>query len=201
MFWLVCYIVDEHIPGRIVNHNLLSDKLPQVKQKRSRKSSKRELLISHITALSVASDWHTVRQEWDLVEIYVDPDNTCVCSHFPIKNICVIRNRVTDEVAEVGNCCAKNFESWPTDTLFGAVKRIYMDRDAAIADCLSTYCAERRIITEWEYGFCLNTSRKRRLSDKQSLCRRKINERVISRLMKSNPNLNRKIQESAHATL
>ena len=42
----------------------------------------------------------------------------CLCSHFPIKEICVIRNRVNGVRAEVGNVCVKKFLGLPSGKIF-----------------------------------------------------------------------------------
>ena len=56
--------------------------------------NKSEILINRVTELSVSDFWETAKQEWELFEIYfVDEPKTCLCSHYPIKEVCVIKNK------------------------------------------------------------------------------------------------------------
>jgi hypothetical protein len=82
-------------------------------------------LKKEILSLSKAEDWETARKEWALVEDYeADEPETCLCGHFPIIEICEIRNRVTNALAEVGNRCVKRFLGFRSDLIFDALKRI-----------------------------------------------------------------------------
>jgi hypothetical protein len=51
-------------------------------------------LITEILARSVAQTWDEARREWSLYEIYeaYEPE-TCLCGHFPIIELCVLRKR------------------------------------------------------------------------------------------------------------
>ena len=70
--------------------------------------------------------------EWSLEHVYrVDGDEpgTCICTHFPILEICVLENAETEEDVEVSNCCVKRFMDIPSDTIFAAVRRVRQDRE------------------------------------------------------------------------
>jgi hypothetical protein len=46
-------------------------------------------LIERILALSDSQDWDTAKHEWDLIDIYLEPEGTCLCGHHPITEQCV----------------------------------------------------------------------------------------------------------------
>jgi hypothetical protein len=63
-------------------------------------------LSAAIIALSSAKDWEAARKEWGLVDIYDSPDrDTCLCGKYPIIEICVIGNKITNQQTEFGNHC------------------------------------------------------------------------------------------------
>lgn len=69
-----------------------------------------KVLSAAILKLSRATDWITACREWVLIDIYeADQPETCLCEHFPIIEICVIKNTITQAVTEVGNVCVKRF--------------------------------------------------------------------------------------------
>jgi hypothetical protein len=82
-------------------------------------------LTKEIVARSDAKVWDAAKLEWALEEVYEseEPD-TCLCGHFPIIEICVLRNRVNKNTAIVGNCCVKKFIGLPSDRIFQAAKRV-----------------------------------------------------------------------------
>jgi hypothetical protein len=54
------------------------------------------------------------------------------------------------------------------------------DGDKAIGPDATALFYERGVINDWEYQFQQSTMRKRNLSEKQMLSRRKINEKVLA---------------------
>ncbi len=76
-------------------------------------------LTTEILERSVAQTWDEARREWSLYEIYeADEPETCLCGHFPIIELCVLRNRHNGIQATVGNCCVKHFIGLPSDRIF-----------------------------------------------------------------------------------
>ncbi|MGD2122913.1 MAG: hypothetical protein PVJ76_14265 [Gemmatimonadota bacterium] len=49
----------------------------------------------------------------------------------------------------------------------------------ALNGAATEYAFERRWIDDWERGFCLDTARKRKLTEKQLHMRRRINRKVL----------------------
>jgi hypothetical protein len=140
-----------------------------------------EQLKGAILKLSRATDWDVAKREWRLVEISeADEPETCLCGHYPILELCMIANATTGNTVDVGNVCVKRFLGFRSDLIFHSLKRIRSDRDKAIGPDATAFFHERGVINDWEYQFQQTTMRKRNLSDKQMLSRRKINEKVLA---------------------
>jgi hypothetical protein len=147
-------------------------------------------LAEEIIALSVANTWAEAKREWALVEVYfADEPRRCLCSHYPIIECCVIRNRLNGNEVIVGNCCVKRFRGLPSAKVFEALKRVIKDRGAALNQAAVEYAHDRGWLSDGERDFYLNTIRPsyrlKGLSPKQLATRVKINERVLARLRAS----------------
>lgn len=140
-------------------------------------------LASRIVEFSVSNDWAIARAEWDLAEIYFeDEPSTCLCTHYPIIEICVLRNRHNGNVAEVGNVCVNKFLGIPSKIIFDGLKRVSKDQSNALNSAASHYAFRKGWISQWEYNFLIDTGRKHALSFKQMAKRREINVRVLTRM-------------------
>ena len=75
-----------------------------------------------IIALSEADRWDRARLEWWIEEIYIQREpETCLCGHFPINELCVLRNEKNGHSAIVGNVCVKKFMKLSSDKMFAAI--------------------------------------------------------------------------------
>ena len=140
-------------------------------------------LTCEIIARSDASTWDEAKLEWDLHAIYHqnEPD-TCLCGHFPILEICVLRNRQNGNVAIVGNVCVKKFMGLPSDLVFQAVRRVSKDVSRALNAEAIEHAYTRGWINDWERRFYFDTMRKRALSHNQASKRQEINRKVMDRI-------------------
>lgn len=137
-------------------------------------------LTTEILERSVTQTWDEARREWSLYEIYeADEPETCLCGHFPIIELCVLRNRHNGIQATVGNCCVKNFIGLPSDRIFQAIKRIRRDPSNSLNPEAIQHAFDRQWITEWERDFYFTIMRKRNLTEKQSTKKLQINDRVL----------------------
>lgn len=140
-------------------------------------------LTQQILRLSNFDSWQVARTEWDLQEIYVeDEPRTCLCTHFPIIEVCVLRNRLNGNVAEVGNVCVNKFIGIPSKIIFDGIKRVAKDRTKALNASAAHYAFRKGWINDWEHGFLTDTARKKVLSAKQMAKRDQINQRVLARM-------------------
>ena len=138
-------------------------------------------LKTEILRLSKARDWEIARKEWAVVDIYdTESPQSCLCGHPKIFEICVIENRITDHIEEVGNVCVNRFIGFRGDLIFKALNRIRKDETRSLNVDAVTYFKAKGLLTDWEYEFLENTMRKRNLSGKQLEVRRQINKKVIS---------------------
>lgn len=144
--------------------------------------SSQESLRDHIIALSVADSWDLARAEWDLSEIYRSDDlQSCPCGQ-PILEICVIRNRLTKNTAEVGNVCVNKFLRLPSEKLFTSVRYVREDAGRSFSKEMIEYAYEKRFINDWEYKFYMDIRRKRSLSGKQAEKKEQVNNRILDRI-------------------
>lgn len=142
-------------------------------------------LIQEIVSLSVADTWEFAKSEWELSEIYFsDEPETCLCGHYPIIELCEIRNKENREIAIVGNCCVSKFIGLPSEKIFQAVKRVRKDSEKSLNSEAIELAYSKDWINDWEYEFYIDTFRKRRLTEKQTLKRKQINEKILANINK-----------------
>lgn len=146
-------------------------------------------LTTEIIDRSQSNNWDAARLEWLLQEVFEsdDPD-TCLCGHFPINEICILRNRVNGNQVVVGNCCVKKFIGLPSDKLFQAVKRIRKDLENSLNADAIQHAYEKGWITQWEADFYFDIMRKRILSPKQKAIKIRINEKVLRNMQRRRRN-------------
>jgi hypothetical protein len=138
-------------------------------------------LKSEILARSRATDWETAKNEWYLVSVSeANEPETCLCSHFPIIELCTIANRLTQIQIDVGNVCVKRFLGFRSDLIFAAIKRIRADITRSINAYAAVLFHERGIINAWEYDFQQSTMSKRSLTEKQLRTRVDINQKILA---------------------
>jgi hypothetical protein len=137
-------------------------------------------LIQEITSLSESDSWNIAKSEWVLNEIFFseNPD-TCLCGHYPIKELCEIKNRLNNKLVVVGNCCVKKFIGLPSDNIFQGLKRVMKDYSKSLNIDAIEIALYKDWINDWEYKFYVDTFRRRKLSEKQLIKRTQINEKVI----------------------
>ena len=146
-------------------------------------------LTTEIINRSRSNIWDAAKLEWQLQEVFEsdDPD-TCLCGHFPINEICILRNRSSDTQVVVGNCCVKKFIGLPSDKLFQAVKRIRKDLENSLNADAIQHAHEKGWINQWERDFYLDIMRKRILSSRQTAVKVRINEKVLRNMYRRRVN-------------
>lgn len=134
-----------------------------------------------IIDLSVSSVWETAKREWDLIDVYkADEAETCLCSHYPIIEVCVLRNRLNKHTTAVGNVCVNKFLGLNSKIIFDSLRRVADDETKSLNADAQAFFFEKGVINRWEYGFLSDTWRKRTLSVKQAATRAKINRKVLA---------------------
>ena len=140
-------------------------------------------LFNEVVKLSVSNDWDTVKNEWSLKTVYFgDVPHVCLCGHYPIIELCVIKNKHNGSEATVGNCCVKKFMGLSSDKIFTAVKRVIADGEKSMNIDTIIHAYKQGWINAKEYGFYRDIFKKRKLSDKQMVWKVKINRNIINRM-------------------
>ena len=138
-------------------------------------------LTNHIIALSESKCWGV------LDDIYfADYQETCSCGHYPIIEVCVIKNKLNNNTTIVGNCCVKKFMGLPSDKIFQSVKRVRKEMHKSLNPAAIEYAYKKGWINPWEYKFYIDTMRKRyhQLSEKQLSIRKNINNKMLLNMRK-----------------
>ncbi len=137
-------------------------------------------LAREIIALSESSNWDRAKQEWKLENIYIsDEAQTCLCGHWPIKELCYLGNSKNGNEAIVGNVCVNKFMGISSDKIFAAIKRVAKDPNKSLNIEAIDVGFNNGWINEWESDFYIDILRKRNLTSKQADKKRQINRKFV----------------------
>ena len=145
-------------------------------------------LMEEIVALSVSDVWSKAKFEWELETIYFlgsdEAAETCLCGHYPIRELCILRNIKNNKTTTVGNVCVTKFIGLPAGVIFRSVENIKKSIHQSLNRETIEYAYSKGIINDWELKFYADTMRKRKLSDKQRSKRTKINQKILDNVVK-----------------
>lgn len=138
-------------------------------------------LTEEILKLSDSRYWDSAKIEWNFENAYYSEElQTCLCGHFPIRNICVIKNTKNKNIIEVGNCCINKFLGIDDgNKIFISIKRLKEDLTKSMSVEVLDYLKRKKILNDFEYKFYNNIIRKRKLSDKQLKIKKSINQKLL----------------------
>ncbi len=140
-------------------------------------------LSLEITKLSRSGTWNDAKLEWDLLNVYKESEpDRCLCGHYPINEICEIKNRENSIVTIVGNCCVKKFLNLGSSPIFQSLRNINKSIEKSLNADTLLHAYERKWIKDWDYDFYNSIIRKRKLSDKQLSHKKRINKIIKNRL-------------------
>jgi len=133
-------------------------------------------LIDEVMQRSNAKNWDDAIKEWKYETTYLNEDfETCLCGHYPIKEVIIMSNKNTFYKIHIGNCCiSKFFPNMKFNKIFQAIKRGKVNR--AIID----YCYNKNFILNKEYTFLCDIWRKRNLTIKQLDWFNYLNKKLIN---------------------
>ncbi len=138
-----------------------------------------------IIKLSVSGNWNSAKLEWDLSHMYISRQKeSCLCGHYPILNICVLKNNKNNNETEVGNVCVNKFMGLSSDKIFVGIKKITNDITKSVNADVVAYAFSQGKIDEWSRNFYLDIMRNRNLSPRQANKKEAINRKMISLLIK-----------------
>lgn len=150
-------------------------------------------LPQNLIQKSVADNWPDAVREWELTGVeFLAPGEfrTCLCTHFPIRQLCYISNRLNHQTEIVGNVCIEKFENSESDIQTGvfssvpkvvqAARRILQDPDNNAAnEALIDFAEKQSIITKSNAIFYRDIWRKRKLTPKQLQYKRDVNLKIL----------------------
>lgn len=135
-------------------------------------------LIKRLLDLSDADVWDDAVFEWQLVNRYFDEDkDSCLCGHYPIKEIVVFENKFNGNVTKLGNCCETIlYNNGEKKSIYPALKEKRINKE------LIKYSRDMGYINEWEENFLFDTYRKRVFRGKQVIVFNKISSKLFFRI-------------------
>ena len=146
-------------------------------------------LSKEIINLSVSQVWDKAKLEWVLSDIYFSDDfENCLCGH-EIIECCVLTNTINKNECVVGNVCVNRFMGIDSDKIFDAVKRVKKDLSKSLNVDALQYAHQKCWINDWEKDFYNDTLRKRKMSEKQEIKRKQINQKIIYNITNSKSDL------------
>lgn len=141
-------------------------------------------LTAELLKLSHSQKWDEAKLEWELVGIEkVEDAEECLCGHYPILEICSIKNSKTLKESRVGNCCVKKFNN-KSDKIFRSVAKIRKNAEKSFNAETLEWAKNIKWINDWEYKFYINILRKRNLSIKQLEIKKSINKKIGDKVSK-----------------
>ena len=146
------------------------------------------VLRDNLLLLSFSHVWTEAKCEWELECVHLldadDEPRRCLCSHYPIREVCTLRNHETGHRATVGNKCVRQFIGLEdADDIVNSLRRVRDRPDAASLSAAAVRFAHGRgWVDDWQLGFCLNIAGRRRLSGPQRTKRSQINRLVVYRM-------------------
>ncbi|WP_159476280.1 hypothetical protein [Chryseobacterium sp. 18068] len=139
-------------------------------------------LTEEIISLSESKQWDLAKNEWRFeFAYYAEELQSCLCGHYPIRNICVIKNRINAVVTEVGNCCINKFLGIETgNKIFSSIKKLQEDITASMSSEVIEYFYRKGGMSDFDYKFYQSIFRKRNMSAKQWDIKAKINRKFLN---------------------
>jgi len=139
-------------------------------------------LFEHIITLSNSKKWETAKNEW-IYEYSINSQipMTCPCGHFPILEVCIIKNTQNENETYTGNCCIKKFMPELESTkIHKSIIKTKKDISKSFHISLIKKCHENRLISQSEFEFYENIIKKRKLSVKQKAWKISINNKILN---------------------
>lgn len=127
--------------------------------------------------------WDQARTEWTVSYIFEQPNGTCICTHHPITDHCVIRHCESGNQLIVGNICVGHFGTEMKKTVNNAMscyKRMQKHSEAKPNAALLSVAKECGVLSQRDLGFAYDTLNKRDdyLSMEQFKWRNNIREKI-----------------------
>ncbi len=142
----------------------------------------KQKLEQEILKRSKSKKIEEARDEWNVIGLYYkDEPHKCLCWQTNIKNLCLIRNKITWEECLIWNDCIEHFLNEDFSFLFNDIKKIARDITKAVSDTTLDYCIERWFIYSNNTSFYKTFSKCRNLKwlETQIEYRKQINREIL----------------------
>lgn len=141
-------------------------------------------LVQGILRQSEAVTWPEARLEWSHAYSWDSEEPmTCLCGKYPIKEICVLYNRVNAHSVEVGNVCVKKF--WgPSEAICESFRQIRTGRGQSLIREAIEYCYERGWISAQLRDYYFRTYSSWRRTQQTTAIRSRTNELCLIRFVR-----------------
>ena len=149
------------------------------------KPDRKSHLIEELLKLSEAPEWEQAQFEWELKFIAwasIEDDESCICGHHPIVELCNIRNNKTEQETIVGNCCVNKVTDLPSKAIFKSLKKVKKNLSKPLDDEVIELAFDNGWINTWEYNFFADTNYLIWPTSKQLAMRRKLNEKILNKV-------------------
>jgi len=139
-------------------------------------------LAEEIISLSESKQWDLAKNEWRFeFAYYAEELQSCLCGHYPIRNICVIKNEINLTITEVGNCCINKFLGIDAgNRIFSSIKKLQEDIKASMSAEVIDYLHQKGGMNDFDYKFYKSIFRKRNMSAKQWEIKANINRKFLN---------------------
>lgn len=155
-------------------------------------------LSEEIIKRSVSATWDEAKLEWYFDSAYKSPtQQTCLCGHSPIINICTIINKKNHDQVDVGNCCVTKFMGIKDgNKVFDSISRLKKDIRKSLSPEVIEFLRGKKVIDDFEFNFYLDTLRKKKLTNKQTSIRERINQKFLDFTSRQRITINEKISKA-----
>uniref|UniRef100_A0AC34GFL3 Uncharacterized protein n=1 Tax=Panagrolaimus sp. ES5 TaxID=591445 RepID=A0AC34GFL3_9BILA len=144
-----------------------------------------QLLKQEIIERSKAKTWKKAKKEWKLDYSYDATEvERCLCGFAGLKECCVIKNTVNQNVAVVGNVCVRKFADFSVyDSYWMSFYDLTPDMRISLNLPAINYCFDKGWINELHFDFLTDTYDKfyHELTQDQQFLRRALNKTVYDR--------------------
>ena len=137
----------------------------------------KERLLAH----SESACWEKAKEEWVFENVFYTEERVpCLCTDYPLQNVCVISNHLNNNTRYICSSCANEFLDIDiADKVFASVAKLKGDLSKSVSRDVFEFMYSNISLSMPEIEFYLSTMRKHKLTERQMNYRRIINKKLI----------------------
>lgn len=148
-----------------------------------------ENFIVPILKKSHAQTWEEAKLEWEYIGSEVVHGERCLCGR-DIVEVCYIKNRITKEEAQIGNRCVNQFMEGTevkekSERIFKTVKGLKTNELYSVSMDVVILAYKEGLLDILDPVYYDQIKRKRKLTPREEIIRKKVNQRVKKLLIKN----------------